>query len=166
MAKIINRKIVKYTGKVYDLEVENSHSYNIEGLGVHNSACGCLLTWCLDITKIDPIRFGLYFERFLNPTRKCITKNNDVLMKDGTYKNVMDITLDDKFNIQTEKGIGVLVEIIDRELQSNESIYEIETECGAIVELTGNHIVPVFRDSKKIEIRVDEILDTDFLITL
>ncbi len=72
MAKIINRKIVKYTGKVYDLEVENSHSYNIEGLGVHNSACGCLLTWCLDITKIDPIRFGLYFERFLNPTRKSL----------------------------------------------------------------------------------------------
>lgn len=33
------------------------------------SAAGCLLTWCLDITKIDPIRFGLYFERFLNPTR-------------------------------------------------------------------------------------------------
>lgn len=33
------------------------------------SAAGSLLSWCLDITKIDPIRFGLYFERFLNPTR-------------------------------------------------------------------------------------------------
>ena len=34
------------------------------------SAGGCLLSWCLEITDVDPIRFGLYFERFLNPTRK------------------------------------------------------------------------------------------------
>jgi DNA polymerase-3 subunit alpha len=34
------------------------------------SAGGCLLSWCLEITDIDPIRFDLYFERFLNPTRK------------------------------------------------------------------------------------------------
>lgn len=33
------------------------------------SAAGSLLSWVLDITKIDPIKFGLYFERFLNPTR-------------------------------------------------------------------------------------------------
>lgn len=33
------------------------------------SAAGCLLSWCIDITKIDPIRFDLYFERFLNPSR-------------------------------------------------------------------------------------------------
>jgi len=34
------------------------------------SAAGSLLSWVLDITKIDPIRFNLYFERFLNPTRQ------------------------------------------------------------------------------------------------
>ncbi len=34
------------------------------------SSAGSLLAFCLDITKIDPIRFDLYFERFLNPTRK------------------------------------------------------------------------------------------------
>jgi DNA polymerase III subunit alpha len=33
------------------------------------SAAGSLLSWVLDITKIDPLRFNLYFERFLNPTR-------------------------------------------------------------------------------------------------
>jgi DNA polymerase-3 subunit alpha len=69
MAKLKSRSIKKYKGKVYDLEIETSHSYNIEGLGVHNSAAGCLLSWCIDITKIDPIRFDLYFERFLNPSR-------------------------------------------------------------------------------------------------
>lgn len=36
------------------------------------SAAGSLLSWCLDITKIDPVRFDLYFERFLNPERKSM----------------------------------------------------------------------------------------------
>ena len=69
MTRLKNKRIKKYKGKVHDLTVEETHSYNIEGIGVHNSAAGSLLSWCLDITKIDPIRFGLYFERFLNPTR-------------------------------------------------------------------------------------------------
>lgn len=33
------------------------------------SACGSLLTYCLEITNVDPIPFGLLFERFLNPDR-------------------------------------------------------------------------------------------------
>ena len=27
------------------------------------------MAWCLSITNLDPIRFGLLFERFLNPER-------------------------------------------------------------------------------------------------
>lgn len=69
MAKLKKKTVKHYKGKVFDLTVEESHSYNIEGLGVHNSAAGSLLSWCLDITKIDPVRFNLYFERFLNPER-------------------------------------------------------------------------------------------------
>jgi DNA polymerase-3 subunit alpha len=33
------------------------------------SAPGCLLSYALGITNIDPIRYGLIFERFLNPER-------------------------------------------------------------------------------------------------
>ena len=33
------------------------------------SAAGSIVAYCLDITKIDPIANGLYFERFLNPER-------------------------------------------------------------------------------------------------
>lgn len=36
------------------------------------SAAGSLLSWCYDIVKIDPIKHGLYFERFLNPARKSM----------------------------------------------------------------------------------------------
>lgn len=33
------------------------------------SAAGSLAAYCLDITDVDPIRYGLIFERFLNPER-------------------------------------------------------------------------------------------------
>ena len=31
------------------------------------TAAGCLVCYCLGITKIDPLKYGLLFERFLNP---------------------------------------------------------------------------------------------------
>ncbi len=34
------------------------------------SAAGCCVAYCLKIVDIDPIRHGLFFERFLNPGRK------------------------------------------------------------------------------------------------
>ncbi|MEY2417648.1 MAG: polymerase subunit alpha [Actinomycetota bacterium] len=34
------------------------------------SAAGCCVAYCLGITSLDPIRFDLLFERFLNPGRK------------------------------------------------------------------------------------------------
>jgi DNA polymerase III subunit alpha len=34
------------------------------------SAAGSLVAYCLEITDLDPIRYGLLFERFLNPGRK------------------------------------------------------------------------------------------------
>ncbi|MCK9279234.1 MAG: DNA polymerase III subunit alpha [Melioribacteraceae bacterium] len=33
------------------------------------SACGSLIAYAVGITTIDPIKYGLYFERFLNPSR-------------------------------------------------------------------------------------------------
>ena len=33
------------------------------------SGAGSLVAWCLSITDLDPIKFGLIFERFLNPDR-------------------------------------------------------------------------------------------------
>ena len=66
-----SKKIYRYKGTVYDLEVDtDDHSYNIENIVVHNSAAGSLLTYCLGITDVDPIKHHLFFERFLNEGRK------------------------------------------------------------------------------------------------
>ena len=52
------------------------------------SAAGSLVSYCLDITTIDPIKYNLIFERFLNPARItmpdidmdfCIERRGDVI---------------------------------------------------------------------------------------
>ena len=70
--KVINIKREHYKGKVIDIGVDtnNEPSYATSGCIVHNSAAGCLVSYLIGITSIDPIPYGLYFERFLNPGRK------------------------------------------------------------------------------------------------
>ena len=36
------------------------------------SAAGSVVAYCIGITNIDPIKYGLLFERFLNPERKSM----------------------------------------------------------------------------------------------
>ena len=52
------------------------------------SGAGSLVAWCLSITDLDPLEFGLIFERFLNPERVslpdfdidfCMEKRDEVI---------------------------------------------------------------------------------------
>ena len=67
--KIINE--MKYAG--YFLIVSDyikwSKKNNIPVGPGRGSGAGSLVAYCLDITDLDPIEFGLIFERFLNPDR-------------------------------------------------------------------------------------------------
>jgi len=72
--KLTKKRTFNYKGKVHDISVENSHTYNVEGLGVHNSAAGCLISYLVGITQIDPVEYDLLFERFYNAGRN--TKDN------------------------------------------------------------------------------------------
>jgi DNA-directed DNA polymerase III PolC len=70
--KLKVRKVTKHQKtktKVYDFTVEDDHSYTTSNYIVHNSAAGSLVAYSLEITDIDPIPYGLLFERFLNPER-------------------------------------------------------------------------------------------------
>lgn len=63
-----------YKGNVYDLTVEGDTSYTVNGVAVHNSAAGSLVSYAIGITNVDPIQYGLLFERFLNPKRGKLPK--------------------------------------------------------------------------------------------
>jgi DNA polymerase-3 subunit alpha len=54
---------------VYDITVDNTHSYVLENIASSNSAGGSLVCYLLGITSIDPIKFELSFDRFLSPSR-------------------------------------------------------------------------------------------------
>ena len=88
MAKIKSIKKIKYIGKVHDLTVKDLHSYNIDGLSVHNSACGSLLLYTLHVTNVDPIKHGLYWWRFLTVDKKYSVDEESLksVEEEGTYK--------------------------------------------------------------------------------
>ncbi len=47
------------------------------------SGAGSLVAWCLNITDLDPIKFGLIFERFLNPERVSLPDFDIDFCRDG-----------------------------------------------------------------------------------
>jgi DNA polymerase III subunit alpha len=49
--------------------IEYAHSNDIAVGPGRGSAAGSLVAYCLNITNIEPIKYGLLFERFLNPAR-------------------------------------------------------------------------------------------------
>ena len=53
------------------------------------SACGSLVAYCLGITMIDPLKYGLLFERFLNPERVSMP-DIDTDIPDNRRKDVID----------------------------------------------------------------------------
>jgi len=54
---------------VWDL-IRYAHEHGIRTGPGRGSAAGSIVSYCLRITDLDPIRYGLIFERFLNPGRR------------------------------------------------------------------------------------------------
>lgn len=85
MVKLKKKVLIPYSDKVYDLQVKNNPSYNVEGVVVHNSSAGSLITYLLGLTHINPLDYDLLFERFLTTGRlirhdkveKVIINEND-----------------------------------------------------------------------------------------
>jgi DNA polymerase-3 subunit alpha len=66
----IRKKTIEHKKcKVYDIKVKNNHNYLTTSGIVHNSGAGSMVVYCLYITEVNPLEYGLFFERFLNPER-------------------------------------------------------------------------------------------------
>ena len=87
------------------------------------SAAGCLVAYCLKITDVDPIRYQLLFERFLNPGRKsmpdidvdfCFERRDEVIRyikeKYGADKVAQIITFGTLKGKQAIKDVGRVLE--------------------------------------------------------
>ena len=68
MAMIRRMGFVEYFLIVSDF-IGYAKSKNIPVGAGRGSAAGYMVAYCLDITDVDPMKYSLYFERFLNPER-------------------------------------------------------------------------------------------------
>jgi len=57
------------------------------------SAAGSAVAYCIGITNIDPLKYGLLFERFLNPDRKSMP-DIDTDFDDNGRQKVLDYVID------------------------------------------------------------------------
>lgn len=85
---IIRMHFQDYFLIVWDfIRYARSHSIYV-GPG-RGSACGSLVAYCLGITMIDPLKYGLLFERFLNPERVSMP-DIDTDIPDNRRRDVID----------------------------------------------------------------------------
>lgn len=123
--KLKSKKFIQYKGEVIDLCVENSHTYNVEGIAVHNSAGGSLVAYVLYITDLDPIKWDLPFARFLSIYRKgapdidCVDSKHLVVMADRSYKCAGDILVGEQV-LGGDNKPHVVSATYERSLRENE----------------------------------------------
>ncbi len=129
LIKITNKKKFKYTGKVYDLTVENNHSYNINGIIVHNSGCLTstntgvhypMASLISDIADLRPKKYrckviadggiGTYSEVI-----KCLALGADYVMAGGIFTKA---TIDEKSIGSDVTYYGMSTKLAQREMGS------------------------------------------------
>ncbi|MCK9596317.1 hypothetical protein M0R19_03995 [Candidatus Pacearchaeota archaeon] len=173
MIKIKKIEYEHYDGKVYDLCVENTHTYNIEGLAVHNSSAGCLISYLLNITEVDPIRWNLQFERFLRDEEGGgfpdidydlaeATEFKEFLINEWGQDNVVLISNWNTFQIKSLiKDLSKFYGIDYQEVNSvttkmvKESLSEIKKEHG----IQAGAYTPTFEELKKYSGTLREYLE-------
>jgi DNA polymerase-3 subunit alpha len=103
LSVIESKKMLDYF--LVNWEIINFYRKQSYDIGpARGSAAGSLLSWCLDITKIDPIRFNLYFERFLNPERNS-PPDIDIDFMTGT-DDITDNFLYEKYGKERVMSVG------------------------------------------------------------
>ena len=108
------------------------------------SACGSLVSYCLGITQIDPVKYNLMFERFLNPERISMP-DIDIDFQDNRRQEVIDyiynlydenhvaniVTFGTLASKQVLRDVGKVlnvpqrnIEIVTKMIQSDKNLYE------------------------------------------
>jgi DNA polymerase-3 subunit alpha len=73
------------------------------------SVCGSLVAYCLDITQVDPLKYSLYFERFLNAARVSAHHAYHLTLEDGreiTFRDGDKIHLVDGSTIEASSSVN------------------------------------------------------------
>jgi len=125
------------------------------------SAAGSLVAYALEITNIDPIKYGLLFERFLNPERVsmpdidvdfCQDRRDEVIeyvQKKYGYENVAQVIT---FGSLLAKGV----------LRDVARIFGIDySEADRFVKLIPDKLGIKLKEAKELENQIEEIIKED-----
>lgn len=140
------------------LEVVSKHMVTGAGRG---SACGSLVLYILNITQVDPLKYGLLFERFLTKFKKCLAPETYVLTSSGPemLKNITTAS-----RVMTHNGHWR--NVTDVFESTHENLIEITTEDGQVFVCSESHRWLVKRDGSVIETKANDIRTTDTFINL
>jgi DNA polymerase III alpha subunit len=125
------------------------------------SAGGSLLSYVIGITQVDPIRFGLIFERFLTRKKQCLLATTFVYTSTGP-RMLKDINLGD---VVLTKG-KTMEKVASRVVQEHSNLIQIEAEDGSLFSCSPKHRWIVMRDGKEIEIEARNLKPNDDLIEM
>lgn len=111
------------------------HENNIPTGPGRGSAAGSLVLYLIDVTKVDPIKYGLFFERFVSKSRAKKIIKDDIVYLDGSL--LPDVDNDISYDRRSE-----VIKYIERKHSGKTSkILTLNTlssklcikECGKIV---------------------------------
>lgn len=105
LSTILEMKFEDYFLIMWDI-VKYCKTSNIYVGPGRGSAAGSLVSYCLGITNIDPIRYDLYFERFLNPKRESMP-DIDLDVEDIYREQVVQYMIN-KYSAQKTAKIGTV----------------------------------------------------------
>lgn len=92
-------------------------------VSMRGSGCGSVVAYCIGITSIDPIAWGLYFERFLNPERKS-APDFDIDLEDRQREKVINFAIT-KFGEENVRQI-----ITFSRLKTRQAIRDVSRTLG------------------------------------
>ena len=111
------------------------HENNIPTGAGRGSAAGSLVLFLIDVTKVDPIKYGLFFERFVSKSRAKKIIKDDITFLDGSL--LPDVDNDISYDRRSEvikyieaKHIGKTSKILTLNTLSSKLCIK---ECGKIV---------------------------------
>lgn len=128
------------------------------GVG-RGSAAGSLIAYCLGITEIDPIKYDLLFERFLNPDRVTMP-DIDTDFPDDKREEVINYVIE-KYGKNKVAGIitfgtlSVKQVIRDTSRMLNIPLYKVDEICNLIPTVTKEKLEYFYKENEKFKYMID-----------
>ncbi len=143
---------------VYDFIKYAKKNHILVGPG-RGSAAGSLVAYSLGITEIDPLKYDLLFERFLNPERKTMP-DIDTDFPDDKRDEVIKY-VQDKYGEKRVSGIitfGTLASkqvIRDVSRVLNIPLYKVDSLCKFIPAMSKDTLEDIYQKNEAFRVRVE-----------